>query len=117
LVRAARFLVQNSAQQALGRCPRFTAFLHLGMLAFVPSDQVHLIDLDRARQFRGGGRGYHPFPKLPGQPLGIIFIDAQLVCDLAVAQIQPHQVQPRDPHPQRLMVARKHRAREIVERL
>jgi hypothetical protein len=87
------------------------------MLAFVPSDQVHFIDLDRARQFRGGGRGHHPLPKLPGQLLCIIFIDAQLVCDLAVAQIQPHQVQPRDPHPQRLMVARKHRAREIVERL
>ena len=50
-------------------------------------------------------------------PLGIIFIDAQLVCDLAVVQIQPHQVQPRDPHPQRLMVARKHSAREIVESL
>jgi hypothetical protein len=87
------------------------------MLAFVPSDQVHLIDLNRARQFRGGGRRHHPFPKLPGQHLGIIFIDAQLVSDLAVTQIQPHQVQPRDPHPQRSMVARKHSAREIVELL
>jgi hypothetical protein len=56
-------------------------------------------------------------PKLPGQPLVIIFIDAQLVCDLAVTQIQPHQIQPRDPHPQRLMMAREHRAREIVELL
>ena len=62
-------------------------FLYFGMLAFMPSDQVHLIDLHRARQFRGGGRSHHPFPKLPGQLLGIIFIDAQLVCDLAVIRI------------------------------
>jgi hypothetical protein len=92
-------------------------FLHLSMLAFVPSDQVDLIDLDRARQFRGGGCGHHPLPKLTGQLLGINEDDAQLVCDLAITQIQPHRAQSRDAHPQRLMVARKHSVREIVELL
>jgi hypothetical protein len=67
-------------------------FLHLSMLAFVPSDQV-------------------------GQLLGINEDDAQLVCDLAITQIQPHRAQSRDAHPQRLMVARKHSVREIVELL
>jgi hypothetical protein len=42
-------------------------------------------------------------------------IDIQLTCNLSVTQIQPHQIQPYNPHPQRLMVARKHSAREIVE--
>ena len=87
------------------------------MLAFVPSNDINLINLYGPSQFRRGGCSHHALPKLPRQLLGIVFVDSQFVSDLAVAQIQPHQVQPCDPHSERLMMARKHSACEIVELL
>ena len=87
------------------------------MLSFVSSDQVNLVDFHGARKVWGGGGLHHPLPKLPGQLLGIIFVDSQFMGDLAIAQIQPHQVQPGNPDPQWLVMARKHRSSQVVKLL
>ena len=47
--------------------------------------------------------------------LSVIFIQAQLLCDLSVGEIQPHEIQAQYPSPQRLMMAGQRRVREIVE--
>ena len=53
--------------------------------------------------------------QLCGHRMHIIFIQAQFLRNLAVGQIQPHQIQAQYPDLQRLMVARKHRHRQIVK--
>ena len=47
--------------------------------------------------------------------LSVIFIQAQLLCNLSVGEIQPHEIQAQYPSPQRLMMAGQRRVREIVE--
>ena len=59
-----------------------TTFLDLSVLSFVSSDQVNLVDFHGARKVRGGGGFHHLLPKLPGQLLGIIFVDPQFMGDL-----------------------------------
>ena len=87
------------------------------MLSFVSSDQVDLVDFHGARQGRGDGGLHHPTSEVLGQLLGIIFVDSQFMSDLAIAQIQPHQVQPGNPDPQWLVMARKHRSSQVVKLL
>ena len=94
-----------------------TAFLDLGVLSFVSSAQGDLVDFHGARKVRGGGGLHHPLPKLPGQLLGIIFVDSQFMSDLAIAQIQSHQIQRGNPDPQWLVMARKHRSSQVVKLL
>ncbi len=59
--------------------------------------------------------GNDPFPELFCHPLYIVRIQAQFVGNLGVRQIQPHEIQTQDPHPERLMMPRQHRTREIVK--
>ena len=69
------------------------------MLAFVSSNDINLIDFYCARQFRSGAGRNYPLSERLSHLLGIIFVDAQQMGDLAITQIQAHQIQPRDPNP------------------
>lgn len=76
-------------------CTALTVFfLDFIVLAFMPRNDVYLIDFNGARQDRGGGRVHYPTSELLRHLLGIIFVDAQFMGNLAIAQIQP-----RHPHP------------------
>ncbi|MDR6221398.1 hypothetical protein J2Y00_005034 [Deinococcus soli (ex Cha et al. 2016)] len=50
-----------------------------------------------------------------GHVLGIIFVQAEFVGDLAVTQIQTHEIQARHPLPQGLMVPSEDGARQVIE--
>lgn len=79
------------------------------------SDEIHLVDLDRACECGRGGRVHHALPETAGHVLGIIFVQAEFVGDLAVTQIQTHQIQARHPLPQGLVVTSEDGARQIIE--
>ncbi len=60
---------------------------------------------NRGLDQRFGLSGDHALAQLPDHALCVAFVQSQLVRDLAVGDVQPHQVQTADPHPQRLMMA------------
>lgn len=45
----------------------------------------------------------------------VIFVQTQLLPDLLVGDVQAHQVQAQDPHPQRLVVTREDRSGQVVK--
>src|SRR6266508_4173793 len=71
---------------------------------------------------RIGGFSFSSVPR-PGAPLNLLrrhflrvaFAEAQLLCDLPVREVQPHEIQTQYPKPQGLMMAGQRRVREIVE--
>src|SRR5262249_16486290 len=52
-----------------------------------------------------------------GHDLGLIGVDVQLLSDLLVGEVQPHEVQAQDPDPQRLMVPGEDGPTEVIESL
>ena len=70
------------------------------------SHHVDLVAFHLPRQDRFGLTGDDPFPELFSHPLYIVRIQAQLVGELRVRQIQPHEIQAQNPNPQRLMMPR-----------
>ena len=74
------------------------------MLPFVSSDEVNLVALYRARQGWCGRGIHHPTSQVLGHRPRIIFVEVEFMGNLTVTQIQPHQIQPGDPDPQRLVV-------------
>ncbi|MGC1859951.1 MAG: hypothetical protein WA733_02195 [Methylocystis sp.] len=56
-------------------------------------DDINLVDLDLARQDDRRSFGGQPFAKLRRHLLHVIFIQAQLFCNLSVREIQPHEIQ------------------------
>ncbi|GGR75215.1 hypothetical protein GCM10008959_40410 [Deinococcus seoulensis] len=56
--------------------------------------------------------GSHPAEQLL---LGIIFVQAEFVSDLAVTQIQTHEIQARHPLPQGLVVTSEDGARQVIK--
>ena len=77
---------------------------HIDFIAF------HLV-----RQNHGGLPRDDPFPQLAGHVVGAVLIQTQLPCDLPIRQVQPPEIQAQQPDSQRLMMARKDSARQVVE--
>lgn len=78
-------------------------------------DEMHLVDLDRTYKCGRGGRVHHALPETAGHVLGIIFIQAEFMGDLAVAQIQTNEIQTRHPLPQGLVMTSEDGARRVIE--
>lgn len=62
-----------------------------------------------------GLRHHHPGAQLLGHTLHIILVQLQLLSDLLVGQVQPHQVRAYNLHRQGLMVTDKDRLCEIIK--
>ena len=72
-------------------------FFDGGGIALVTGDDINLVDLDFARQDDRRSFGGQPFAQPRRHLLHVIFIQAQLqaqlLCDLSVGEIQPHEIQ------------------------
>ncbi len=56
-------------------------------------DDINLVDLNLARQDDRRSFDGQPFAQLRRHLLHVVFIQAQLLCDLSVGEIQPHEIQ------------------------
>ena len=45
----------------------------------------------------------------------VVLIEIEFLCNLAVREVEPHEIQARSPHPQGLMMPGKDRVRQIVK--
>lgn len=76
---------------------------------------VDLVGLDLAAEPRGRLRALDALAQLLGHALHIILVETQLAGDLAIRQIQPHEVEAQHPGTQWLMMTREDRPGQIVE--
>jgi hypothetical protein len=76
---------------------------------------IDLVDLDLAFQPHGWSLGDQAAAQSLGHGLHIRPVEAQLLGDLAVREVQTHEIQAQHPDPQRLVMAGQHRAGEVVE--
>jgi hypothetical protein len=90
-------------------------FGHLGWLAFVPGHDVNLIDLHLTFQRHLRGLGGQAAAQLRRHSLHVRGVQTQLQSNLPVREVQAHEVEARNPDPQRLMMTGQHRAGEVVE--
>src|SRR3954447_21068582 len=90
-------------------------FFDLAWLALMPGDTINLIDLGSAFPLRGRRPSEQTLAKLLGHRLHVRGIQAQFLSDLPVGEVQPHQIEAQDPHAERLMMSRQHRAGQVVE--
>jgi len=76
---------------------------------------IHLIALDGSLQARRLLALDHPGAQLAGHALHIVFVQVQLLRDLCVGQVQPHEIQTKNPHAQRLVMTFENSPGQILE--
>ena len=81
----------------------------------MPGHDVDLVDLHLTLQPHGRGLGNQAAAQLLGHGVHVRPVEAQFLGDLAVREVQAHEVQAQHPDPQRLVMAGQHRAGEVVE--
>ncbi len=81
----------------------------------MPGNHVNLVafDLPAERDLRLPVDD--PFTKSQGRPLSVIGVQVQLLGDLFVREVQPHEVEEEDPGPQRLMAAGEDAPVQVVD--
>lgn len=83
----------------------------------MPGHDVDLVAFDLAAELDLGLALDDALAELGGHHLGVIGIDPQLLGDLLVGEVQPHEVQAQDPDPQRLVMPGEDGLTEVVEPL
>ena len=68
-----------------------------------------------AVQRRLGDFGDKAFAKMRRHVVDVIVVQAQLLSDLLVRQVQPHEIQTQDPDPKRLMVSSQNSTGQVIE--
>src|SRR3954452_20431044 len=84
-----------------------------GRVALVPRDDIDLVGLDGAFQRRLGDFGNETSAKMRRHV--VIAVQAQLLSDLLVRQVEPHEIQTQDPGPKRLMVSSQNSTAQVIE--
>ena len=84
-----------------------------GRVALVSGDDIDLVGLDRAFQRRLGDFGNQTSAKMRRHV--VIAVQAQLLSDLLVRQVEPHEIQTQDPGPKRLMVSSQNSTGQVIE--
>lgn len=79
------------------------------------SDYVDLVGFDLTIKDDVRNLGDQPLAQMGRHGVSIILVQAQLFGDLAVGQVQPHEVQAQNPNPQRLMVSRKNGTCQVIK--
>ena len=79
----------------------------------MPGDDVDLVGLALAVQRRLGDFGDKAFAKMRRHVVDVIVVQAQLLGDLLVRQVQPHEIQAQDP--KRLMVSGQNSTGQVIE--
>ena len=94
---------------------RAAPFRDSSWLALVPGDHIDFVDLDLALQPRSRDLGDQTAAQLVRHDLHVACIEVEFLGDLLVRQVQAHKIEAQDPDPQRLVMAGKDRAGEIIE--
>src|SRR3954451_3394847 len=68
-------------------------------MALVPGHDVDLVALDLAAEGDLGLPQDHPLPQRGRHPLGVVGVEVELLGDLLVGEVQPHEVEQQDPDP------------------
>jgi hypothetical protein len=84
-------------------------------VAFLSSHDVDFIAFDDTAQLRLGATLQKFFSQHCRHGLDIILVQFQLVGDLAIRQVQPHQVQTHHPNLERLTMMGKHGSRQVIK--
>src|SRR4051812_42925429 len=84
-----------------------------GRVALVSGNDIDFVSLDRAFQRRLGDFGNQTFAKMRRHL--VIVVQAQLLSDLLVRQVQPHEIQTQDPGSKRLMVSGQNSTGQVIE--
>lgn len=90
-------------------------FFHRAGVTFVVGDHVHFVGLDLAAKRRRRLLALAACAQLLRHALGLVLVEPQLLSDLAIGQVQAHEIQAQHPGAQRLMVTRKDRPSQIIE--
>src|SRR3954451_12001510 len=106
------FFLFNGPQVLLSRRRR-PARPFFGRVALVPRDDIDLVGLDGAFQRRLGDLGNETSAKMRRHI--VIVVQAQLLGDLLVRQVQAHEIQTQDPGPKRLMVSGQNSTAQVIE--
>ena len=88
-------------------------FLDGSWVALVSGDDIDLVGLDGAFQRRRGDFGNQTSAKMRRHV--VIAVQAQLLSDLLVRQVEPHEIQTQDPGPKRLMVSSQNSTGQVIE--
>src|SRR3954447_12899553 len=88
-------------------------FLNGRRVALVTGDNVDFVGLDRAVQRRLGDLGNQTSAKMRRHV--VIVVQAQLLSDLLVRQVQAHEIKTQDPGPKRLMVSGQNSTGQVIE--
>src|SRR3954470_23084172 len=84
-------------------------------IALVPGDDVELVELDVAAQNHLGCLRHDAVAQHLGHGLDIALAQTQLVRDLTVRQVYPHEVRAQDPGRDGLMMSGKNGPRQVIE--
>lgn len=78
-------------------------------------NDIDFVAFDLTRKHHFGHPCHDPLSQLDRHLLSTVLVQIQLVSNLSIRQIQPHEIQTQQPHAQRLMVPFEHGLGEIVE--
>src|SRR4051794_23873262 len=81
----------------------------------MPGDDADLVGLELAFQRRLRDLGDKAFAKMRRHVVDVIVVQAQLLGDLLVRQVQTHEIQTQDPDPKRLMMSGQDSTRQVIE--
>ncbi len=84
-------------------------------MAFVARHHVDLVDLDDALKLDLLGLGEQTRAQARRHGLGIVLMQIEFVGNLAVGEVEPHEIQAQHPDAQRLMMAREDRPAQIIK--
>jgi len=76
---------------------------------------IDFVALDLAAEDLDGLAFDNPFAELGRHRLGVIRVEIQLIADLFIREIQPHEIEAEDPDPQRLVMAGEDGPGKVVE--
>src|SRR6266498_3207050 len=84
-------------------------------LPFVPGHDRDFVAFDLTRQRGGELLGENTTASLAGHLMHIISVEIKFLSHVVVREVESHQIQTQDPHPQGLMMPGKDGLRQIVE--
>ncbi len=78
-------------------------------------DDIDFVGFDHAVQNNLGDTGNETFAQMRRHALHIILVQAQLPGNLAVGQVQAHEIKTQNPDPKRLVMSCQNRPGQVVE--
>jgi hypothetical protein len=108
-------LAINFLHNILWFIKRYTTIYCVGMWALCPRHHIDLITFDLAIELHRRLAGRHPLAQWAGHVLNITRVQSQLLGDLTVREVEPHEIQAQYPNTQGLMRPFEDRTHQVIE--